>query len=365
MMTFLLIVAALAAMAAPRSRPAFGFLLLVVFLSIAGNLENPDRINYSENFDGIRVGGQDDSFEPGYQALARVASAIGLDYGAFHFAMTAVAVLLIARTILDFTDRPGLALFAYICFPFFWDVTQVRNFYAMSIVLFGMRYLLDEQRASTIKYSVAIFCASLFHLTTAFYLLFLLAKVRNKVVLWTGLGLAAIAYLFVFSALVSSPLLAFIGDKIDVYTTTETSVVTKAAVWAFYLSSIAMLWWARLRICSPAATFSPGDGAPTLPPASSTWPRSLSPVVLLNVNLVAGLSILLALDNLDFIRLFRNIFLINCMFMINGIYADPRHRTLISLCFLLYLAAAFIGFVLVTSTSNIIESTLLNNAING
>lgn len=365
MMTFLLIVATLAAVAAPRSRLSFSFLLVVVFLAIAGNLENPDRINYSENFEGIRVRGQDESFEPGYQTLARIASAMGLDYGAFHSVMSAIAVLLIARTILDATDRPGIALAAYLCFPFFWDVTQVRNFYAMSIILFGMRYLLNDQRASASKYAIAILCASLFHLTSLFYLLFLLAKVRSKPLLLTGLGTAAITYLFVFSALVSSPVLAFIGDKIDVYTTTETSSTTKAAVWAFYLSSLAMLCWASLRIKRAAATFSTGGQMPATPGARWPRPRGLSPTLLLNVNLIAGLSILLTLDNLDFIRLFRNIFLINCIFVINGIQATPRLRGLMTLCFLFYLGAAFVGFVVVTSTSNIIESTLLNNAING
>jgi hypothetical protein len=367
MLTFLLVTASLFALAAPRNRFGFTLLILVIFAGIAGNIENPDRAYYLANFDGIRSGGQDSSFEPGYQTLARLASSIELDYGAFHFVLTATALLLITRTVIDLTSRPSLALLAYISFPFFWDVTQIRNFYAMAIVLYSMKYLLIEQRASTVKYIISILCASLFHITSLFYLLFLLTRLRNKVLLWGGLGVGVASYLYLFSAIVASPLFAFIGNKIDVYTTTETSIVTKAAVLAFYVTSLAALWWASRRVLTAARYESARCKLSFSSPSTADKHKlnlKISPTILLNVNLVAGLSILLALDNLDFIRLFRNIFLINCIFIINGIHSRPQYRRILTFCFVLYLVATFIGFVFLTSTSNIIENTLLYNVIN-
>lgn len=363
MLILLLIIATLFALAVPRSRLAFAFLLLVLLVSIAGNLENPDRINYLANFDGIRSGQQDDSFEPGYQALARLASGFDLAYGVFHFGLTSIALLLIAHTVRSLTARPGLALFAYVCFPFFWDVTQIRNFYAMAIVLYAMKFLLVERRVSVPKYVITILCASLFHITSVFYLLFLLARLRGRLLLWGSLAIGVVGYLSLFSALVASPLLAFIGGKIDVYTTTETSIVTKAALLIFYLTTMALLCWASWRGRAPS---NPGSGRSALssPEMAGEKMLMISPTILLNVNLVAGFAILLALDNLDFIRLFRNIFLINCILVINGIYARKRNRGVCVFIFLLYLLATFTGFVYLTSTSNIIESALRYNVIN-
>lgn len=356
MIPLLLLVASITALAVPRGRLGFAFLMLAVFATVVGNIDNPDRIFYVDNFEGVRVGGENPSFEPGYQLLASSASILGLDYGAFHFVMTAVALLLIGRTILDLCDQPGLAMFAYLCFPFIWDVTQVRNFYAMALILFSMRYLLVEQRASPVKYALTILLATMFHITSAFYLLFLLARIRNRFVLWGMLALGAGAYFTLFSELVTSPLLAFIGDKIDVYTTTETSMVTKLSVGTFYATSLLMIWWASRRLA--------GHGAAAPDPAvMGAW--VISGPLILNMNLIAGLSILPALDNLDFIRLFRNIFLINCIFVINAIRSRRSGRMTFTLSFLLYLAVTFTGFVVMTSTSDIIGDAIQNNAING
>lgn len=356
MIPLLLLVATITALAAPRLRFGFAFLMLAVFATVAGNLDNPDRIHYVDNFQGIRTGGENASFEPGYQLLASWGSMLGLDYGTFHFVMTAVALLLIGKTILDLCDQPGLAMFAYLCFPFIWDVTQVRNFYAMALILFSMRYLLVEQRASPAKYALTILLATMFHVTSAFYLLFLLARVRNRWVLWGLLTLGTGAYFTLFSDLVNSPLLAFIGNKIDVYTTTETSLVTKLSVGAFYAASLAMVWWAGRRISNRGAS---AHG----PALMGAW--AISAPLILNMNLIAGLSILPTLDNLDFIRLFRNIFLINCIFVINAIRSRRSGRMTFTLSFLLYLVVTFTGFVVVTSTSDIIGHAMQDNAING
>lgn len=356
MIPLLLLVTTFTALAAPRLRFGFALLMLAVFTTVAGNVDNPDRIYYVENFEGIRTGGEDASFEPGYQLLVYWASILGLDYGAFHFVMTAVALLLIGKTILDFCDQPGLAMFAYLCFPFIWDVTQVRNFYAMALILFSMRYLLVEQRASPAKYALTILLATMFHVTSAFYLLFLLARIRNRLVLWGLLALGAGAYFTLFSDLVNSPLLAFVGDKIDVYTTTETSMVTKLSVGTFYAASLVMIWWAGHRIS--------GRGAAAHGPVIMGG-LAISGPLILNMNLIAGLSILPTLDNLDFIRLFRNIFLINCIFVINAIRSRRSGRMAFTLSFLLYLIATFAGFVVMTSTSDIIGHAMQDNAING
>ncbi|WP_310388448.1 EpsG family protein [Roseateles sp.] len=369
----LLFFAATFSITSPKSRPAFFLLIAIVYLAIAGNLDNPDRFFYVENFEGIKTGDQDASFEPGYQSLARIAALLGLDYGAFHFVLTGAALLLICTAIMELTDRPALGLLAYLFFPFFWDVTQVRNFYAMAIVIYGMKYLLVEQRASNLKYILLIIVASMFHITSLFYLLLLGARTKNKLLLWGALGAAALVYTLVFSTLVASPLLAFVAEKIDVYTTTETSMVTKAAVLAFYGSSLLLLWWSarRMSVAEAGGFILSPSGAPDASAEKAlrrlrTPYLRISPALLLNANLIAGLSILLTLDNLDFIRLYRNIFIIGCIFVINSINLPPRRgRKLLSISFVAYLFAVFVGFVYVTATSNIIESTLFGNILSG
>jgi hypothetical protein len=351
MITVLLVVAVLGALALPRNRLTCYFLLLVIFVTIAGNLDNPDRFHYVENFDGIAFGFQDDSFEPGYQYLALLGWSTGLNYVVFHALLTAAALLLMAKAISEQTDYPGAVWFAYLCFPFFWDVTQVRNFYAMAIIVYGMKYLLVPRSASTAKYVVAILCASLFHITSLFYLLFLLAKLKSRAAFGAVVGLAAFAYTVLLSQLVASPMFAFLAEKIDVYTTTTTSLVTKAAVLAIYGLSMALLWWSARRIAAAPA----GLPLPNL---------RMDPVIVLKINIVAVLSILLALDNLDFIRLYRNIFVINAILMVNSlVIPTARRRAVGALALILYFIGVFAGFVYLTSTSNIIETALINNMI--
>jgi hypothetical protein len=357
MITVLLVLAVLGALALPRNRLSFYFLLLVIFVTIAGNLDNPDRFHYVENFDGIQFGFQNDSFEPGYQYLVMLGSASGLNYFVFHALLTAAALLLMAKAINEQTDYPAAVLLAYLCFPFFWDVTQVRNFYAMAIIVYGMKYLLVPRTASTSRYVAAILCASLFHITSLFYLLFLLAKLKSRAAFGAVIGLAAFAYTVLFSQLVASPMFAFLAEKIDVYTTTQTSLVTKAAVLAIYGLSLVLLWWAARRIAAaPAAPAAPGG----LPPPY----LRMDPAMVLKINIVAVLSILLALDNLDFIRLYRNIFVVNAILMINSLVIPmARRRAIGALALTLYLIGVFAGFVYLTSTSNIIETALIHNTI--
>lgn len=74
----------------------------------------------------------------------------------------------------------NIAFCCYALFPFAYDAIQVRFFLSFTIVLFSLQYLIDEKRSGLIKYIIGVVLATLFHSTAIIYGLFILIRLNGN-----------------------------------------------------------------------------------------------------------------------------------------------------------------------------------------
>ncbi len=164
------------------------FFLLFLIMIFCGNNENPDYVGYKFKYDSIKNHNATDFVfsNPyiGFNMLQFICHAIGLNYQAFLFIVALLGYALIINTLHYFHANMSYVLLLYLFYPFFYDVIQIKNFLAMSIVIYSIRYLLNNTKSATLKYVVLIILASLFHIVSVSYLLLLLTKLKRKVPLY-------------------------------------------------------------------------------------------------------------------------------------------------------------------------------------
>lgn len=160
-----------------RYRIMIGFILIFIIMWIlfAFSTGNADYSVYRMNYESI----SNDFHDVGYNLLVLVFNYLGFSYQAFLAFFSLLGLLLIANTILKFSAQPTKVLLLYCIFPFFFDIVQIRNFIAMAIVLYAIRYLLVFSRKNFIKYCACILIAYSFHTVALFYFVFLFAYMKN------------------------------------------------------------------------------------------------------------------------------------------------------------------------------------------
>lgn len=214
-----------------RNFKLIAFLLLMVayILMVAtnnNNGENGDYRAYLELYNHFRFGGNISNIK-GYQTdyiymiLMFLLAKLNLSYNLFLGVFTLVAILLIYSTLSKITKNHNLVLLLYMIFPFFYDVIQFRFFFAYSIVIFALKYIIFEEQKSYIKYILLIILASLIHNTVLFFLLYVILKSKLKIFIRLLLVIMTAITILAFTIKINivdilNPILAI--DKIDSYT---------------------------------------------------------------------------------------------------------------------------------------------------
>lgn len=117
--------------------------------------------------------------EIGFKFLMFISNKIGLSFNAFRIGIALMGYIMIFNTIKKYSSNPNLVFSIYLIYPFINDVIQIRNFLAASIVVFSFRYLLESGKYNSLKYISGILIASTIHLSSLFYLIFIIAKYIN------------------------------------------------------------------------------------------------------------------------------------------------------------------------------------------
>lgn len=108
------------------------------------------------------------NFEPGYHYINKLFSYYGLGHQWAFFTLSAISWFLLYKSI------PGRYLTFWLFFLFaegffFWSMNGVRQFIAISFVLFSIQYLIRKQK---LHYFAGVLLASLFHYTALFFVVF-------------------------------------------------------------------------------------------------------------------------------------------------------------------------------------------------
>lgn len=340
-----------AALAAPRSRVSYYVLVGVLTTLMGGNLENPDREPYIENYAGLASGQGDPNFEAGYQALVWVFTTLGAPFELFHLCAVLTGLMLISSTVTRFSRRPALVFAMYAAYPMFWDYVQVRNFLAMALLIYAAQFIIGQKK-SVLRYVLGVAIASSLHISSLIFLIMPLACVRHPRTFYLIAGTAVCAYMLILELLIANPIFAFLVHKIETYTVTETSDTTKAAVLGVYLASCTLVWWCSRLIRRDNETTATTVGALR----GHTSVDRLDTTVVLRMFLLSIIFLPLATINLDFMRLYRNMFVLSCLVFDAALLATRRSVKSIVLRASVgfYLAACFFGLTWLLSLSDIV-----------
>ncbi|WP_284036359.1 EpsG family protein [Neobacillus sp. 114] len=333
---------------------SFLFLLLL----FGGNTDNPDRLGYLNNYISLSKGKPLYDFEFGFQLLNKLGLSLGLSYNILQFTIATIGLLLIVNTIKYYRANISFVFILYLIYPFFIDVVQIRNFLAMSFIIYGSRFIISTQK-NYLKYTIFVLLASAFHVTSLFYLFGLLTALKdNKKTMYTII-IASILSVF-FIPIILQILNGFIpSEKITAYFFTETSLFTKCMVLVYFLTSILLVLISR-NIILNSNNENICDQNNKL---SKTLINVIDPNAILKLNIICLLTLYFVMNNLDFIRLYRNIFVINYLLFavaLNSITKNYKYYILL-FSILLFVSASFILLVLYVPTMNIVKQVLEDN----
>lgn len=147
------------------------------------NFYNPDIDNYKNLYKVIGDGVQVRNIERGFCIFIMLANRINLSYNEFIFVFLSIAVFIFLKALIFFDKDIKTPLLLYIIFPFFLDVVQIRNFMAMAITLFSLRFLVRDDWKGICFYIVGILTASAFHSVALCYLVFIFIHKKYRATL--------------------------------------------------------------------------------------------------------------------------------------------------------------------------------------
>lgn len=214
--------------------------ILVMFvyaILIAGSYTNIDYSNYKLSYDmGTTFVAHEKEWL--YHLLKVVSiTYLKLDYNGFRLLLAIPSILLFASTCKRYTKSYEYVLILYMIFPLFFDVTAIRNFAAMTILLFSVRYLEEYNIKNAVKFVACMVFASGMHiLFTAFFILVVVYFANKSKFVKSVLIAATIAGFIV--ALMPSSLVSVVSTLLSFVNDDRTSKFIGIATRYGYL-----LWW--------------------------------------------------------------------------------------------------------------------------
>ena len=185
-----------------KNSKIIAFLFLVfMWLLFWGNYKNADYINYYNFFISYTFGGNIIlSSEIGYQLLNKVIAYFTNDFAVFRLIISLLGLGLISSTVEKYTKYTGIVYVLYFIYPFLLDIVQIRNFLAMSIFIFSIRYLISEKKEDNFKYILCILIASSIHYAAILYLpLIFISKFKAKGLIYVSFALMVISVLLMYT----------------------------------------------------------------------------------------------------------------------------------------------------------------------
>ncbi len=346
------------------SKLIFSLLLLIIIILFAGNTHNPDFYNYLENYNQKKAVIFNNQFEFGFQQLNRLCYTLGLSYNQFLLLVTIIGYSLINSTISLFTKNKLYVYTLYFVYPFLFDVVQIRNFLAMSVIIYGSRYIITYQK-NYIKFIIYIFIAASFHITSYFYLLILLIQIKNNKILFISIvsfTIIGILFLPIFEQLLQS----FLPNvKIIKYFHSNTSIITKLGIIIYFGFSLVLVFTAKKKVEWTDKNSSFPNENNLLTHDDNTGTNKLDVEAIYKINIICLFSIFLVVTNLSFFRLYRNIFILN--YILYGIALVKMKKNykyyLFSISILIFTLFSFFYLIIFAQGASVFGAIFNNNLV--
>ena len=142
--------------------------------TLSWNNSLPDYVNYEA---GYLMGSFHDK---GYEFLSKIFNEAGADYYLFRRCFIGFGLLIYLFFTLRYAKRCSLVSVLYMCTMSFYDIVQNRNFLGFVLCLIGISLIIShDTRKCKILYAAIVTFAATIHITTIFYMLFLLINKKT------------------------------------------------------------------------------------------------------------------------------------------------------------------------------------------
>lgn len=278
-------------------------IFLFAWILLGWNYDNPDIDNYVWNYEvsdtwfGAFV--ETNSVEPGYSLLCYVGNLLGFSFMTFKQILAAIAYAMITLFVFRVGKNYALIASCYLVSFFLMDVIQLRNFFAMAVLLFGFRYLLkpNMEKMDAVKYIICAIVATSIHVSMVFSLVLVLARRPIKRIF----VLALIVVVFLLKA----SIFGFFSTTLDTEKVTIYEGLSSLQGGLFssfiFCANAIFIVWVYNKYCKKNRIGIAGS-----------FPEILT---VKNINLLLLILIPFLFDNASFSRLLKDVLIVNYAFL--------------------------------------------------
>ena len=220
------------------------FIFILMWILFAFNTKTTDYGNYELFYQYANNGIRYPGLEIGYYYFTRLCTILGLNFQQFLMLYSFLGLYLIISTVLKLSKHnTAMILLFFVFFPYFHLIAFPRSFFSYSLVLYGIRYLVDNNKRSYIKFIVSVILASLFHLSSLFYLFILFIRIDKKKFNVLIFGSLVLSFVIFSSEHGFLQLISIIIPKLNVYISQGTRADTKIFLVIYYLAKICFCYF--------------------------------------------------------------------------------------------------------------------------
>lgn len=326
---------------------SISFLFCVfMWLLFGWNYMNGDYESYETLYNNFILEYNNNNYEIGFKFLIFLSKRGGLSFQEFFIVVSAIIMFLFYRFFIKFSEVPGIFLFSYFWFFFPVDYVFLRNTLAFAILLQGFYCFFFDTKYKVIKYLFFVTIALTIHSSSAFYYLFLFAFSKKKLSfpLILSFVLCSLFVVVILSSFVPS-LVAYLtgGDRLGLYSSSFGVFVINSFLQVINVGIIYLFVTSRDRD-----------------------KRDTTDLLIYNMNIILLLLIIPYYSMGIFVRIFRNISVINIAYILGVLYSlwvSNNRKKAVSLfpVFILYLLS-YMRFI-IPYWDETIYALLKNNLI--
>lgn len=185
---FFIVILVILVLLRPRSKVLTAVMMALFVVMIAGTHDSYDYnqyvIMYSRAASGLATTVSGTWL---LTKLMRLGALLGLDYDGFRLIITIIESLIIQSSLRKYCKNTAYAWLLFILFPGWWLTTLFRHTIALTILIWSLRYLIEDKKYNTLKYLVCVIIAGMFHSAFWFFLILVLIKYYDeKIILCAG-----------------------------------------------------------------------------------------------------------------------------------------------------------------------------------
>lgn len=196
-----------------------------------------DVINYKNYFEVLDFYNLENSlYERGYYLLNRIVQIVFNDFQYVLIFTSLLIILIITKTILNFSVYPMLSLFFFITLYFYFtSFNLVRQYVAMAIVFASVKFIIEKKLYHFIS---VIIIASFFHSTSLFFFPFYWLARKKMPDIYYFLGFVLSIVLSIFTPVIIN-IISIVFPRLSYYS--EYSLEGASANFAFILTIITFI----------------------------------------------------------------------------------------------------------------------------